>query len=208
MRVTLINGCSLRSTCGSVHRTLSRTKACGSYGMRMSFMGDRALASSGMRRTLGKVSNMVVNPKFNRHNVSNGFMTVGCAHARGVPAFNVYLNVRYVTVRFTHGILKCGSTGSHRVSRGAPRGIVSVVRRRGTVAGVKKAVHLNTCRYALRGNDGTCRTCGARRVRRHRHRHCRFGGSFGARCRTTNVGYANVGPRSNLMRVMRVPTLG
>lgn len=174
----------------------------------MRFIGDRGLASRGMNRTLGNVTKIVVNPKFNRHNVSNGFITVGCAHARSVPAFNVYLNVRYVTVRFTHGMLKFTSTGSHRVSRGAPRGIVSVVRRRGTVAGVNNAVHLNTCRYMLRGNSGIFRTCKRRRVRRHRHRHCRFGGSCGTRCRTTNVGYANVGPRSSLIRVMRVPTLG
>lgn len=208
MGVKLINGCSLRSTCGSVLRTLSRTTACGSHGTSVRFVGDRGLASTGMRRRVGSVSNVVVYPKFKRHNVRNGFITVGCTHARGIPAFNVYLNVRYVTVRFTHGILNCASTGDHRVSRGAPRGIVSVVRRRGTVAGVNNAVHLKTCRYVLSRRSGAFRTCGDRRVRRHRHRHCRFGGSCGRRCRGTNVGYINVGPRSSLIRVVRVPALG
>lgn len=203
-----MKGCSLRSTCGSVLRTLSRTTACGSHGTSVRFVGDRGLASSGVRRRLGSVSNIVVYPKFNRHNVRNGFMTVGCYHARGMPAFNVYLNVRYVTVRFTQGMLKCTSTGDHRVSRGAPRGMVSVVRRRGSVAGVNNAVHLKTCRYIVSPGSGACRTCRDRRVRRHRHRHCRFGGDCGRRFRGTNVGYMNVGPRSSLIRVIRVPALG
>lgn len=209
MAVTVINGCiRLRSTCGSVLRSLSRTTACGSHGMGVRCMSSRRLAPSGMSRRLKRMGKMIVYPKFNSHNVRNGFITTGCAHRRGVPAFNVYLNVRYVTVRFTHGILNCTSTGSVRVSRGAGRGIVSVVRRRGTVAGVKNAVHLKTCRYMLGGSSGMCRTCGRRRVRRHRHRHCRFGGSCHGRFRRTNVGYMNVGPRSSLMRVMRVPALG
>lgn len=208
MGVNLIKGCSLRSTCGDVHRDLSRTNACGSRGIGVAFVGSRCLARRGITRRLGNRSNVIVYPKFNRHNVRNGIVTTRCAHARSVPAFNVYLNVRVVIVRFTHGMLNCGSTGSHRVSRGAPRGIVSVVRRRGGVSGVNKAVQLNTCRYMLERNDHTFGVCGGRRVRRHRHRHCRFGGRFRGRFRGRNVVYMNHGPRDSLMRMIRVPNLG
>ncbi len=172
------------------------------------FIGDRGLAHSGITRLLGNVSNILVYPKFKRHNARNGVVTTRCAHARSVPAFKVYLNVRVVIVRFTHGILGCTSTGDHRASRGAARGIVSVVRRRGGVARVNNAVHLNTCSYRMHGNDGAFRTCRGRRVSRHRHRHCRFGGRFLRRFRGTNVRYMNVGPRAGLIRVIRIPALG
>ncbi len=204
--VTLIKGCSLRSTCGSVLRSLSRTTACGSDGIGARFVRDRGLAHDGVTSCLTTVSNIIVYPKFKRHKARKGVVTTRCYQARSVPALNVYLNVRVVIVRFTHGMLNLRGTGSRRVSPSAPRGIVSLVRRRGDVARVNKAVELKTCSYRLSAKSGIFRTCKGSRVRRHRHRQCRFDDPCHQRFRRTKVLYANVGPSDNLIRVIRVPT--
>lgn len=209
MEVNLINGCiRLRSTCGSVSRSLLRTTVCGSHGLSLRLFRSRGLGSNGTTRLLGSVSKVLVTPKFKRHNVRKGFTTLGCTHRGSIPYLNVYLNVRYVIVRFTHGMVKLTRTGSARVRPGAPCGIVSLVRRRGGMAGVNNSVHLKTCSYVLGGKSGTCRTCKRARVRRHRQRHFRFGDRCHSGFRTTNVVYMNRGPRSGLIRIIRVPTLG
>lgn len=109
-------------------------------------------------------------------------------------------------VRCTESILNCTSTGDNRFAPRNGRGIVSLVPRRRNVRSVNNAVHLNTCPYIVGPSSLVTGTCNRRRVSRHRHRHCRFGGSFERRVRGTNVGVANASPGKLLIRTIRIPS--
>ncbi len=203
--MTLINGCiHLPSTCGSVVRDLVRTSTRGSHGLGLSLLLSSSVSRRGIDRGLTNCSNVLVTPNFNRHNISNGVLTTHCTHRGGVAYLNVYFNVRVVTVRFTHGMLNCGSTRATRVGRSAPRAVVSVLRRRGAILRGNNSVHLNTCTYGLSPGSRITRVCKGRRVSRHRHRHFRFGGACGTRFRTGNVGVSKAGPSAGLNRVVRL----
>lgn len=153
----------------------------------------------------GNVRKVVIPKNFKSHNIRNVVTTTGCTERGGVPCLKLYLKVRITVVRCTHRMYVFRSTRDVRLSPGAARPIVTLVPSRGKVRSVKNALELNSCPYMLSGASGTCRMCNARGVDRHRHRHCRIGGSCEATLARRNVGLYNASPSNEVIRVVRVP---
>lgn len=150
------------------------------------------------------MSNVLIPNNFKGENARKVVLTTRCTEMRGVPCLKVYLKVRVTVMRFTHRMLKCRSTGDVRLGPRAGRPMVTLVPSRRSVRSVNKALELKDCPYVLTRNSESCRLFNGGRVRRHRERHCRMGGTFHGRLRRGKVGVMKASPSGRVMRVVRV----